>query len=395
MNVFDSKAETMPRRELEQLQLERLQALLARVRRNVRYYRERLGNARVADLGELAALPMTSSEDLASAFPYGLLALPLREVMRIQSIVGPNGAQLVMGLTRNDLANWGRLVARQFAAASLTSHDVIQVAVEGGALPGAYGYTLGSERIEASVIADDASHIGHQLELLRNYRATALITSPSRAVALAVLLAERKLDPHVLSLQTVLLSRPIGAAEREAVKLGLQADVRSVFGVPEVLEPGLCVECPEGRLHLNEDHFLAEIVDGELVLTTLTREAMPLLRYRTRVACALQQERCACGRTGATLLPGGWLDDRILINERWVHRSQIDAVLAQTSVAGHAYRVEVAAHKVRVTVRLSPDLFQDTMRAMVAAQREVEGQFQTQLGILCELAFAEPRNWKA
>lgn len=394
MNVFDSRSETMPRRELEQLQLERLQALLARVRRNVRYYRERLGNARAGSLSELAALPMTAPEDLAAAFPYGLLSLPLREVMRIHSTVGAGGSQLVTGLTRNDLANWGRLVARQFAAASLTSHDVIQVSVEGGALPGAYGYTLGAERIEASIIADDAAHISHQLELLRNYRATALITSPARAAALAALLEQQRVDPHALSLQTVLLTRPVGAAEREAVKFGLQADVRCVFGVPEVLEPGLCVECPHGRLHLNEDHFLAEVVDGELVLTTLTREAMPLLRYRTRVAGTIQREPCPCGRTGATLVPGGWLDGRFLINERWIHRAQIDAVIGRTSLAGHAFRAEVAAQKVCITARVAPSMFQDTMREMVAMKSEVEGRFQTELGVLCELAFSEPRNWR-
>lgn len=394
MNRFDPRLESLPRRELEQLQLERLQALVARLKRSVRHYRERLGDAHPESLAELARLPLTSPEDLAAAFPYGMLALPLRSVMRVHATVGPGGAQLVSGHTRNDLAHWGRLVARQYAAAAITAHDVIQVAVEGGSLPGAYGYALGAERLEASVVAEDPYCVEHQLELLRNYRATVLVTTPTRAADLAALVESSGCDPHALPLQTVLLSRPVAPAAREALKLALFVEVRCGFGVSEVMDPGLCVECSAGNLHLNEDHFLAEIVDGELVLTTLCREAMPLLRYRTRVGAALARADCACGRTGAIVRPGGRLDDRLLVGERWIDRAQIANLLAATPLRDHAVAIEVGAQRVIVTVRLTAALFQDTVRTLETLQARVAADFMARLGIVCELRFAEPGRWK-
>ncbi|MDD5704564.1 MAG: hypothetical protein PHR35_01465 [Kiritimatiellae bacterium] len=387
--------ETMTRRNLEQLQLERLQALVARLKRSVRYYRDRLSDVRVSALQEIASLPLTGPEDLAAAFPYGMLALPLREVMRIQSTVGPGGSQLVAGYTRNDLAHWGRLAARQYAAASITSHDVIQVSIEGGALPGAHGYALGAERLEASVVAEDPYGIEHQLELLRNYRATVLVTTPTRASALAAQMASAGVDPHTLFLQTVLLSRPVTAAEREALKLAMFVEVRSGFGVPEVMDPGLCVECAQGKLHINEDHFLTEIVDGELVLTTLCREAMPLLRYRTRIGAELARETCACGRTGVIVRPAGRLDDRLLVGERWIDRAQIAKLLDRTTLRGHDITIEVRADRAIVTVRLTASLFQDTVRALEALQTSVATACRTELGILCELRFMDAHSINA
>lgn len=393
MNLFEPRLEGLARRDIEQLQLERLQALVARLKRNVRHYRERLGDVRVPGLDEVGRLPLTAPEDLAAAFPFGMLALPLREVTRIHSAVGLDGAQLVVGCTRNDLATWGHLVARQYAAADITGHDVIQVAVEGGAVPGAHGYALGAEHIEASIVAEDPYCIEHQLALLQNYRATALVTSPTRAAALVELLVRQRLDPHGLSLQTVLLSRPVTEETRSALGQGLSAEIRCNFGIPEVMEPGLCVECAHRRLHLNEDHFLAEVVDGELVLSTLTREAMPLLRYRTRVGCSLSRERCDCGRTGAILTPGARLDARLLVNERWIHPSQISALLAATPVAAHPFRVTVTEQGVRIAVRLSAELFSDTVRTLESIQTRVQAEFQSRLGVVCELTFVEPRLW--
>ncbi len=391
METFEPRWENLPRRDLEQVQIERLQALIARLKRSVRHYRDRLGDVRVADLAALRELPLTGPEDLAAAFPYGMLALPLREVMRIQATVGPGGAQLVSGYTRNDLAQWGRLVARQYAAAAIAAHDVIQVAVDGGALPGAHGYALGAERLAASVVAEDPYRVEHQLELLRNYRATVLVTTPTRAAALAALIAAEGVDPHSLSLQTILLSRPVAETGREALKRALFVEVRNGFGVPEVTDPGLCVECAEGRLHVNEDHFLAEDVDGELVLTTLCREAMPLLRYRTRLGAALSRDTCPCGRTGVTLLPRPRLDDRRLVGERWIDRAQVANLLDRTPLRGHETEIALTADSVVVTARLTSELFQDTVRTLEALQASVAARFLAELGIVCELRFSDRR----
>lgn len=304
MRVFDRRYETMPRPELEQLQLERLQSLLVRLRRYQRRYRELLGDAQVESLEDLAHLPRTAPEDLAEGFPYGLFAVPLREVIRLHSITGPQGVPLVIGHTRNDLAQWGRLVARQLVASGATANDVIQVCLGSATYRGGSGYVLGAELIEASVIAEEPFHIDYQLSMLQNYRPTVLITTPSNALELMGLMSSRHIDPPALHLRTVLLTRPVDDETREQLRAGLLVAVRSNFGIHEILDPGLCVECEEGQFHVNEDHFLVEVQDGELLLTTLCREAMPLLRFCTRVSCALHRNKCPCGRTGAVIRPG-------------------------------------------------------------------------------------------
>ena len=384
MRLFDRKHEAMPRELLSQFQLERMQALLARLKRNVRRYRELLGELRIDSLSDLGRLPMTEPEDLVAAFPYGMFALPLAEVIRLYSAVGPRGKPVVIGHTRNDLIQWGRLAARQLTAAGATSHDVIQICQEGSMLR---GYAMGAEQIEAAVIPEDPFHIEYQLAMLQNYRVTVLVTTPSNARELAELLAAKRLDPQSLSLRVVLLSRPVSASERDDLHAGLFAKVRCNFGVAEILDPGLCVECAQGRFHVNEDHFLVECVDGELIVTTLCREAMPLLRYRARVGCSLRQERCACGRTGVVLEPGERRDGRLRVSEMPLYREQIAEVLGGTRAAGEPFEVEITDRKVVIMLRVTPRLFGDTIRVLGDLKREIEGEFMTRLGVEAEVQY--------
>jgi len=194
MSTFDRRYEQIPRLELEQMQLERLQALLARLRRNVRRYREKLGDFRLQSLGDLHRLPFTTQEDMVESFPYGMFAFPLREVIRLHTTLGPNGKPLVLGHTRNALAHWGRLVARQLAASGVTANDVILISLGGLTQSGAVGYVRGAELIEASVIAEDPLHIDYQLAMLQNYRPTILITTPTHALARTRAPAARRID---------------------------------------------------------------------------------------------------------------------------------------------------------------------------------------------------------
>ncbi|MBN1675813.1 MAG: hypothetical protein JXR37_32515 [Kiritimatiellae bacterium] len=391
MNILDPKYETMRRDLLEQYQLERVQALLARLRRNVRRYRESLSELRFESLADLPRLPATTPEDLVDGFPYGMFALPLREVIRLHSSVGPKGRQLVIGHTRNDLTRWGRLVARQLAAAGVTANDVIQIRVGAGMFEESLGYMLGAERLEASVIPDDPFHIEYQLELMRNYRVSVLVTTPANARALVDLLEERRLDPLSLHLRTVILSRPLAPEERTRLHDRLFADVRAGFGVPEILNPGLCVECSEGRLHVNEDEFLVEIEDGELLVTTLCREAMPLVRYRTRIAAELRAEKCGCGRTGRILTPGARLDGRLLVDERPLYTEQVRDVLLQTKAGGHPFDLDVREERAVISLQVSKDLFGDTIRSMTELQSEVRAEIQSRLGITADVRLLEPK----
>jgi phenylacetate-CoA ligase len=392
--IFDRRHETMPREELEQFQLERLQALLARLRRNVPRFARFMNELRVEALSDLPRLPLLTPEDLGKAFPYGMFALPLREVIRLHSAMGTNGSQLVIGHTRNDLGQWARLAARQLVAAGGTGHDVIQIGFGGSVFVQALGYMLGAELIEASVIPQDVHHTEYQLAMMRSYRPSILITTPTQAHDLIATMVRRGIDPQSLQVRTVLLSRPLPPEERAALKTGLFADIRCSFGVPEVLNPGLCVECPEGHLHVNEDQFLVESIDGELVVTTLAREAMPLLRYCTRIRCGLARHKCACGRTGAILTPGERMDGRLRVNEMPLYRSQVETLLNGTRAAGCPFVLDISEREVVVSLMVTSDLFPDTVREMETLREQIQSEALAQFGIRATTAFLSPREFE-
>jgi len=389
MNIFDRRYEMMPRAELEQLQLERLQALLVRLKRNVRRAREKIGGTRVESLADLARLPFTTPEDMVDSFPYGMFALPMREVIRLHTTAGPQGKPLVIGHTRNDLAQWGRLVARQLVASGVTANDVIQMCF-GGGVYGAAGYLFGAQVIEASVIAEDSAHVDYQIATLQNYRPTVLITTPGNALDLVQVMEQRRLDPQSLHIRTVLLSRPVDREMRERLAAGLFARVQCNFGLAEILSPGLCVECEAGHFHLHEDHFLPEVQDGELVLTTLCREALPLLRYRTRILCEFTRDKCSCGRTGAIIQPGARLDGRLRVNETPLYENQIADVLARSKAAGQPFTVAVSERRIVVSVEISDDLFADAVGLIENLTREIESEFLARLGIEADVRFISP-----
>lgn len=387
MTVFEPKNEAMRQDLLEQVQLERLQALVARLRRNVRRYREQLGDVPLTSLDGVKQLPFTTPEDLVAAFPYGMFALPLREVKRLHSTAGPRGTPLVLGYTANDLRHWGRLAARQLVSAGVTPNDVVQIGFDAGVFEQSFGYLTAAEQIGAPVVPQDPVHIEHQLEVLRNYRTTVLVTTPANALELVSLLASRRIDPQSLHLRNVLLSRPIDQRLRGAIGVGLFAGVRCTFGIPEIMDPGLCVECEYGQLHANEDHFHIEIDNGELVVTTLCREAMPLLRYRTRVACSATRQECACGRTGVVLVPRERLDGRLLVNETPVYEAQIAQVLAKTRAAGQPFRLDISERGVSVDIEVSPQCFGDEMRVLANLRIDIEAEFMARLGIQAKVHF--------
>jgi len=391
MNVFDRRYEMMPRAELEQLQLERLQALLVRLKRNVRRAREKIGDTRVESLADLARLPFTTPEDMVESFPYGMFALPMREIIRLHTAIGPQGKPLVIGHTRNDLAQWGRLVARQLVAIGVTANDVVQMCF-GGGVYGAAGYLFGAQVIEASVIAEDSAHVDYQIATLHNYRPTVLITTPGNALDLMQVMEQRRLDPQSLHIRTVLLSRPVDKETRERLAAGLFAKVQCNFGLGEILNPGLCVECNAGHFHVHEDYFLPEVQDGELVLTTLCREALPLLRYRTQVLCELTRDKCSCGRTGARIVPGARLDGRLRVNETPLYQGQIAEVLARTKAAGQPFNVTVSERRISVSIEISDGLFDDTVGFIEELTREIESEFLARLGIVADVRFIAPRS---
>jgi len=390
MRCFDSRNEMMPREELEQFQLERLQSLVTRIRRNVRQAKTRISDKQIESLAELSEISPLTPDELVENAPYGMFALPLREVIRLQSAIGPNGSQLVIGHTRNDLINWGRLVARQLVAAGVTAHDVIQICFVDGTFEKALGCLLGAELIEASVIPQEPFHIDLQLAMMQNYRATVLITTPSNAIDLASLLKEKGIEPQALQLKSIILSRLVTPDEKQEIESGLMADVYSLFGIGEVLDPGICVQCEEGCRHINEDQFIAEIQDGELLITTLCREAIPLLRYRTGISAEIRRVECPCGRTGAMLVPGERLDNRLLINETPVYEVQIRDILAATIGKEHPFQLEITGRKLVIHLEITRSFFSDKMRELSGVKEHLQSELLNRLGIESEIIYVNP-----
>jgi phenylacetate-CoA ligase len=232
----------------------------------------------------------------------------------------------------------------------------------------------------------------YQLAMLQNYRPTILITTPTNALDLMRTIDQRRIDPQSLQLRTVLLSRPVDKETREQLAAGLFAAVRCNFGLGEILDPGLCVECEVGLFHIHEDQFLAEVADGELVITTLAREAMPLLRYRTRVAAELCHDKCPCGRTGVLLQPGARLDHRYRVKETMFYEAQVAEALAQTPAAGLRFQLEPSERRLIVGIEMSEHLFAGTITAAEDPKRDIESELLARLGVDAEVRWIEPRR---
>jgi phenylacetate-CoA ligase len=351
--------ESMNREEIEQLQLERLEATLNRVQRSVPFYRRRFAEAGfeadgLRSLHDLRCLPFTTKRDLRDNHPYGLFAVPLRDVVRVHASSGTTGLATAVGYTRNDLKTWSDLVARVLVAGGVGKEDVVQVAFDYGLFTGAFGFHQGAERIGASVIPVSSASARRQVGILQDYRSTALVCTPSHALTLAGAVLDAGVNPNALSLKWGLFgAEPWSESMRAELEEKLHVVATDNYGLSEVGGPGLAGECLERRgLHVAEDHFLVEVVDpeslepvpdgavGELVVTTLTREALPVVRFRTRDLASLTRERCACGRTLARMSRvKGRTDDLLIVKGARVFPSEIEAVLLEVEGTEPHYEI--------------------------------------------------------
>ncbi len=415
MTIWDPRNETMSREDLDQLQLERLQTTLNRVNRSVAFYRTRF-EQRHFDLGDfrsledLRRLPFTTRAELAEHHPYGLFAVPLREVVRLHGSTATGGRQVVVGHTARDIRTWGELAARVLVAGGVTRDDVVQIAFDYGIFPDGFGFHYGAERIGASVIPTSAARMAHQLEIMRDYRSTVLIAPPSVARSLADHLVTEGIDPTTLFLRVGVFSAECwGEPLRRDLESRLMIRAADAYAVGEVLGPGVAGEC-EARagLHLQEDHFLAEIVDpatgavlppgatGELVLTTLTREAFPLIRYRTGDLTSLDPAPCSCGRTLARMARvTGRTDDMISLRGVHFFPAQVAAILA--SLEGATPRFTLALQReagqdlLEIRVEVSEGIFFDGMRRQRLLLEEVSRRIQEELGLAARVKLVDPR----
>ncbi len=417
--IWDRRYECMVREEMEQLQLERLQSTLNRVYRNVSFYKKKFDQLKILpeeiqSARDLAQFPLTTKEDLRESYPYGMFALPLREVVRIHSSSGVTGKPTVAGYTRNDLHHWSQLNARVLSAGGVTKDDVVQITFKYGLFTGAFGLHYGAELIGASVIPMSTGNTGKQVMIMQDYKTTALIGTPSYALLLARHMETQGIDPKSLSLKLGLFGgEPCPDAMRREIEQRLFISATDNYGVSEVMGPGVSAECEQKNgLHLYEDHFIPEIIDprtlqvlppgaeGELVLTTLTKEAFPLIRYRTRDMTSLDYAPCPCGRTSLRMKKVlGRSDDILIIKGVNVFPSQVESILMEVEgVEPHyqmiADRVE-GIETLEVKVAVDEKVFSDEIKNMQNIAATIERRFREIIGVSAKIKLVAPENLPA
>lgn len=412
---WEPEFEKMDREELEQLQLERLEATLNRVYLNVPFYRKKfdelgIDTDSIRSFDDIRKLPFTTKDDLRNNYPYGLFAVPLREVVRIHASSGTTGMSTVVGYTKNDLKTWANLVARVLTAGGITKDDVIQIAFGYGLFTGGFGLHYGAERIGASVIPISSGNTSRQIKIMQDFKTTALVCTPSYALLMAETMKEMGINVNSLALKHGLFgAEPWSEAMRNEIQEKLKITATDNYGLSEVMGPGVSGECLERNgLHINEDHFLVELIDpqtlepagpeeiGELVITTLTKEAFPVIRYRTRDLTKLMPDSCPCGRKFRKMSRiVGRTDDMLIIKGVNVFPQQIEAVLFDIEGTEPHYQIIVdrkgALDTVTVHVEVSEAIFFDEMRKQNELVELIKKRLASELGIGVEVKLVEKK----
>lgn len=387
MQIWEPEKETMSLKALRQTQLERLQATLNRVYRNVSFYRRRFKeiNFRPEDdfteIKDIERLPFTSGQDVSNCYPYEMFAVPLREVVRVHSSSGSGANPRVVGYTRQDLRTWSNLVARILSAGGVVQDDVIQIAFGYGLLTGGLGIHYGAERIGASVLPTSVGRTERQIKIMQDFRTTVLVCTPSYALVIADRMESMGLEPRSLSLKyCICAGEPWTEQMRKEIESRLYVKATDNYGITEVMGPGIAGECLEQcGMHLQEDHFYAEVIDpesgqvldpgmkGELVLTTLTKEAFPVIRFRTGDLCSISEEPCPCGRTMRRLSRiQERSDDVVIIKGINIIPASIGDILEQIKGERPVFQLVAIRQghqdQLEIWVEVTEQLFYDKMR---------------------------------
>ncbi|MFZ5811549.1 MAG: phenylacetate--CoA ligase family protein [Thermodesulfobacteriota bacterium] len=413
---WEPKEETVSREDLRRLQLERLQATLTRVSRNVPHYRKRFAEMGIdpdefTSLDDVRRLPFTTKKDLRDGYPYGLFAVPLREVVRLHASSGTTGKPTVVGYTRNDVKKWSSLVARVLVAGGAGRDDVVQIALGYGLFTGGIGFHYGAEAIGAAVIPSSSGNTRRQAMIMEDYRTTTLVCTPSYALHLADALEAMDINVNALSLRHGLFGAETWTeAMRAEIESRLKLTATDNYGLSEIMGPGVAGECLERRgMHVSEDHFLMEIVDpatgdpvaegevGELVLTTLTKEAFPMIRFRTGDLTRVLPGPCPCGRAFRRISRIlGRTDDMLIIRGTNVFPSQIEAVILEVEGTTPHYRVVVeragALDEATVEVEATETVFFDRIGEHQNLVERLKRRLASELGVAFRVRLVEPKS---
>lgn len=419
MPIWNRNGERMERAELEQLQLERLQTTVNRVYRNVPFYHkkfEKLGIAPedVQSIADIRKLPLTTKDDLRDGYPYELFAVPLREIVRIHSSTGATNRPIVVGYTQNDLVHWTELVARVMSAAGVTKDDVVQVAFDYGLFTGGFGMHYGAEMIGASVIPVSSGNTEKQIQIMQDFRTTALVGTPSYALYMLETMNKMGVPPASLSLRVGLFGgEPMSDRVRHEIESRLNIIATDNYGVSAIMGPGIAGECElKTGLHVNEDHFLVEIIDpvtlevlpegeeGELVVTTLTKEGLPMVRYRTRDVTSITREPCRCGRTTVRMMPvKKRTDDMIIVRGVNVYPAEIGALLLDIEHVDPHYQIVVerdnGLDQMILNVELSSGMISDDLGTLVALEDTIKKRVHSVIGLTPKVKLVEPKTLRS
>jgi phenylacetate-CoA ligase len=402
----------MPRGELTALQGERLSALVKYVYERVSFYRAKMDAIKlkpsdVKSIADIVKLPFTDKNDLRDNYPFGMFAMPKKDVARIHASSGTTGKMTVVGYSANDLDIWATVMARSLTCAGVTRESTVHVAYGYGMFTGGLGAHCGAEKIGAAIVPASSGNTARQITFLKDFEATTLCCTPSYAAYIAESLAEAGYTAKDLKLQSgVFGAEPWSEAMRAKIEKGLGIKAYDVYGLSEIMGPGVSIECDarEG-LHVWEDHFYPEILDaglervedgksGELVFTTLTKEALPLIRYRTRDLCTLDSSPCKCGRTHARMGKIlGRTDDMLIVRGINVFPSQIETVLMQTGYVSTNYQIVVGREKstdtMEVRVELNSDMFGDEVKKLESLRDDLEKRVYSALGLKVRVRLVE------
>jgi len=414
--MWNKKYEAMNRDRLETIQFLRLKQTLERVYQLVPFYRNSFketgaepGDIRALD--DLKRLPFTVKNDLRDNFPYGLFTVDLNEVVRIHSSSGTTGIPTVVGYTRNDLDVWAELMARTLTAGGGSSESVVHVAYGYGLFTGGLGAHYGAEKIGATVVPISGGQTMRQVRMMKDLGTTLLACTPSYALFIAETMDEMGLTPADFKLKSgVFGAEPWSESMRKVIEEKLQIDAFDIYGLSEIIGPGVSYECSaKAGLHMSEDHFIPEIIDpvtcevlpdgqaGELVITTVSKEALPMVRYRTRDITTLTREQCDCGRTHVRMKKvSGRSDDMIIIRGVNVFPSQVESILLDMGETEPHYQLVVdrigSLDTLQVLVEVSEQMFSDQVRGLEILENKIRHEIDNLLAVSADVKLVEPKS---
>lgn len=416
MSYWNEKYECMSRDEMRKVQTERLIKTVNRVYDNVPHYRKKMGEkgilpGDIKSVDDLKHLPFTYKQDLRDTYPFGLFAAPMNEIVRVHASSGTTGKKTVVGYTKNDIEVWAEVMARTFAGAGAGKDSFLQVSYGYGLFTGGLGAHYGGEYLGATVIPTSSGNTKLQLSLMQDFGTTHIACTPSYALYLAEEMQELGIKPEELKLKAGIFgAEPWSESMRKEIEQRLNIKAFDIYGLSEVIGPGVACECEyQCGMHIPEDHFIPEIIDpetgellpegaqGEIVFTTITKEGLPLIRYRTRDLSSLNYAPCKCGRTEARMNKvTGRTDDMLIIRGVNVFPSQVESVLLSIGETAPHYMLIVDRKDnldtLEIQVEITPQLFSDEVKKLEDIERKIRKEIESTLGISAKIKLVEPKS---